>query len=256
MALPFGWQTDLAVLRLGGSEVEEYDDHLVVRTPANPTYYWGNFVLVTDPGAVGNAAGWLHRFESCFPEAEHRAIGLVADPADHAPWSAAGLFFELADVLVAPSTIPGRSLPAGYEVRELRTPEDWERSNRLRQLAFPDQDEFEERVTATRTEVTAGGALTWFGAFAGPELTAELGIVDCGGGLARYQSVLTHPDHRRRGLTSHLLGVAAAHATARGADRLVIIADGGSDAGRLYRAAGFALDSIEVQVSRVPGVVA
>ncbi len=254
MELPLGWHTDLEVLRLGGSQVEEHADHLVVRTPSNPTYYWGNFLLVTDPTSVDDAAGWLRRFEDLFPEAAHRAIGLVAEPTEQV-WNGQTMFVERADVLVARGEVARPPIAAGYEVRELTTGDDWAQSTALRQAAFPEQDEFEERVTATRITVTAGGDLTWFGAFAGDTLAAELGIVLCADGVARYQSVLTDPGHRRRGLTSHLLGVAAGYARSRGAERLVIIADADTDAGRLYRTAGFDFDSVSYQVSRVPGIV-
>jgi hypothetical protein len=41
------FRTDLAVLALGGSQVDHRDRHVVVRTPA--TYWWGNFLLLADP---------------------------------------------------------------------------------------------------------------------------------------------------------------------------------------------------------------
>lgn len=75
--------------------------------------------------------------------------------------------------------------------------------------------------------------------FARNRLVAQLGIVDCGQGIARYQHVFTAPEHRRRGLTSHLLGVAARWASDRGCNRWVIVADADSDASRLYQACGF-----------------
>jgi GNAT superfamily N-acetyltransferase len=87
--------------------------------------------------------------------------------------------------------------------------------------------------------MTEQGHLAWFGAFHGDRLAAELGIVDCGEGVARYQSVVTAAEHRRRGLAGHLLGVAAQWAADRGARRWVIVADAGSDAARLYRSRGF-----------------
>ena len=59
--LPARWATDLTVLEASGSHVERHDDHLVVRTPRNPGYHWGNFVLVTDPSASDDAARWLAR---------------------------------------------------------------------------------------------------------------------------------------------------------------------------------------------------
>jgi GNAT superfamily N-acetyltransferase len=252
MDLPLGWQTDLAVLGLGRSVVEEHADHLVVRTPENPTYHWGNFVLVTDPGAVDDAARWLAAFEDAFPGAAHRAIGLVAEPSDDAPWTSRALEVERSDVLVAHGPLPQAPVPAGYDVRVLAAPEDWAASTVLRETAYPGHGDFERLSTETRAAMAARGEVTWFGAFDGPDLAAELGIVGTGAGVARYQSVLTHPEHRRRGLTTYLLGVADAHARAGGAITTVIIADQDSDPGRLYRAAGFGFDATTVQAYREP----
>jgi GNAT superfamily N-acetyltransferase len=252
MGFPLGWHTDLAVLRLSGSQISEEADHLVVRTPANPTYYWGNFILVTDPTGTDRPEQWLSVFEQTFPTSEHRAIGLLSEPSDPAAWLASWLFLERADVLAAKAPIVVSPLAEGYHVRELTSAKDWKQSTQLRQAAFPEQDEFERCTTKTRIAASRTGALTWFGAFAGDVLVSELGIADCGDGIARYQSVLTHQDHRRRGLTRHLLGVADQHARRRGAETVVIISDQDTEAGRLYRAAGLMPDSISYQVSRVP----
>ena len=237
--LGLGWRTDLAVLRYGGSGIEEHADHLVVRTPANPTYHWGNFVLVTDPTAVDDADRWRARFAEEFPQARHLAVGLPGEP-DRYTW--AGNEIEASDVLVARSSIAGRGLPEGYTVRRVETDQDWAASTALNDEHYPGEHEFARLRSLTRSRLAAAGHLTWFGAFtrAGDRLVAELGIVPVEHGLARYQSVLTHAEHRRRGLTSHLLGVAAEHARGHGAETLVIIADADGDAGRLYRAAGFA----------------
>ena len=40
-----GFRTDLMLLELQGSEVEAHDDYLVVRSPHNPDFWWGNFLL-------------------------------------------------------------------------------------------------------------------------------------------------------------------------------------------------------------------
>jgi GNAT superfamily N-acetyltransferase len=254
MDLPLGWHTDLEVLRQAGSSIIEQDDRLIVRTPENPSYYWGNFVLVTDPAAVNEADRWLGEFERLFPDAEHRAIGLVAEP-DRQLWLDRTMFTESADVLVSAGPIAPAPLAEGYQVRPIASDADWAASTTTRIVCFTGQDEFEARTTESRIEMarTAPHA-PWFGAFAGDELAAELGITVLPGGVARYRSVVTHPDHRRRGLARHLLAVAAESAREHGADKLVIVADGGSDAGRLYQRAGFELDSGSYQVSRVPGV--
>lgn len=247
--LGLGWRTDLAVLGFGGSSITAHSDHLVVRTPSNPTYWWGNFILVTDATATDAPGHWLEVFETAFPGTAHRAIGLVAEPVDVGAWLAAELYLQRAEVFTARAPIGVTPLADGYDVRPLRTASDWKQSTRMRQAAFPGQDDFEERTTATRLAV---GPATWFGAFAGGQLVAELGVVLCEDGLARYQSVLTAAEHRRRGLTRHLLGVADAHLRHQGAETAVIVADAESAAGRLYRAAGFEQETTSYQVSRVP----
>lgn len=235
-----GWRTDLAVLRLGGSTIERRADHLVVRTPENPAYHWGNFLLVTDPdpGAVDDADRWRARFAAEFPGALHLAIGLPAAPQP-AAWR--GTTLEASDVLVHHGDVLGRPLPVGYTVRPIVSRADWSASTALNDEHYPGEPEFARQRSATRARLVQEGHLAWFGAFTTAEdrLAAELGIVLVGAGLARYQSVLTHAGHRRRGLTGHLLTVAAQHARARGASTLVIVADADGDAGRLYRAAGF-----------------
>ncbi|HET6166202.1 MAG TPA: GNAT family N-acetyltransferase [Marmoricola sp.] len=241
--LPLGWHTDIAVLRRTGSLIEEAPDHLVVRTPDNPLYHWGNFVLVTDPRAVGDAQRWLDVFESEFPDAAHRSVGLVAEPPDPEAWTSHGLAVEHDDVLVT-DTCPDRTpVPQGYLVKQLADAVEWEQSNGLRIAEFAADDareaQFERTTTDARIAMSRAGHTAWFGAFHGDQLAAELGIVDCGDGVARYQAVVTDEEHRRRGLASHLLGVAAAWAEQRGAGTWVILAEVDGGAGRLYRARGF-----------------
>ena len=241
-ALPLGWHTDVAVLEHSGSTVERREDHWVVRTPDNPTFHWGNFVLVTDPDAVGDAERWLEVFVSAFPEARHRTIGLCADPPDVTPWEGLGLEIEHEDVLAGsgPTVV---ALADGYVVRTLESDADWAQDLRLTLGEYGGDEgraSFETRSSQAKVRLSRSGVATWVGAFAGDDLVADLGIVDCGDGVARYQSVLTDAGHRRRGLASHLLGAAADWAHTRGCDRLVILADADEAPSRLYQSLGFA----------------
>lgn len=257
MDLPLSWHTDLAVLRLEGSTIEDRSDHLVVRTPANPVYYWGNFVLVTDPERVDEPEHWLEVFEAEFPEAAHRAIGLVTQPADPDAWKAIDLRITPDDVLVAETCPEPTPVPQGYLVKQITDVIEWEQSSGLRVSEFADGDpreaEHERKRTAVRRALSEEGSLAWFGAFHGDRLVAELGIVDCGEGVARYQSVVTSAAHRRKGIAGHLLGVAARWGVERGLRRWVIVADGGSDASRLYRSRGFAPVDGGARAQRSPG---
>ena len=225
MDVPLSWRTDIAGLVASGSSVEEHADHLVVRTSTDPAYDWGNFVMVTDPATVDDAARWEGVFTGSFPDAAHRAIGLPVEPADASGWEALGLEIEHEDVLVRDAPLARRPLAEGYLVRPLSSDADWAQSRTLRRDA--------------RRRLTDGGHAVFLGAFAGDELAADLGILDCGAGVARYQDVMTEAKHRRRVLASHLLGEASAWAAARGVHTWVILADAGEAPSRLYQKLGF-----------------
>ena len=67
--LSAAWRTDLALLADAGSRVEHHPTHVVVRTPGNPAYRWGNFVLLRRTPLRRDVAGWLDRFADLVPGA-------------------------------------------------------------------------------------------------------------------------------------------------------------------------------------------
>lgn len=256
---PPGWATDLAILELSGSSVTDHGDHLVVRTPDNPDFHWGNFVLVTDPGRVDDAVGWVEVFRAAFPGAGWVSVGLPRLPEDPAAWAAQGLAVEVDEVLTTTSLPRVTPLAEGYTVRGLEG-DDWDRAV-ARAVADNDRTgehepisfaSFAQRRVDARRALVERGAGAWFGAFADDLLVADLGIVRCGT-AARYQDVSTEEHHRRRGLASHLLGVAARWAADAGCRQWVIVTEADSAAGRLYRSLGFAPDTATVLAYRRPG---
>jgi GNAT superfamily N-acetyltransferase len=255
---PPGWATDLAIREHSGSTVEDRGGHLLIRTPDNPDFYWGNCLFVTDESAVDDAGRWVKTFQSAFPKATWVAIGLIRMPDDQDAWVAQGLDLERDDVLTT-RTVPRQTpLPEGYVVRRLGG-EDWAQSV-ARSVAENDRTLEEEPLSFERfatAQSQARRALSdrdrgaTFGAFANDVLVADLGIVRCGT-TARYQSVGTDEDHRRRGLASHLLGVAARWAADHGCDQWVIVTEATNPAGRVYRSVGFEPDIGNAQAFRKP----
>ena len=255
-SVPLGWQTDLAVLQHSGSCIEDRGDHLLVTSPDNPDYHWGNFVFVTDAAAVDDAGRWLRTFEASLPEATWVAIGLVRMPDDRSAWAAHQLDLELDEVLSTRELPTQTPLADGYTVRTI-VGDDWEQSV-ARAVADNQRSgghepasfaRFARQRAQAKRRLHERGIAAFFGAFCADVLVAELGIVRCGT-TARYQSVGTDIAHRRRGLASHLLGVAARWAGERGCDRWVIITESTNPAGRVYRSVGFAPDTANAQAYR------
>lgn len=253
--IPLGWHTDLDVLQKSGSRVTSSDGFVIVETPDNPGYYWGNFLYVTDPALAGRPADCLALMSRVFPDAHHVAIGLPSAPAPGL-WEGFGVEVERDEVLAAAVVPAGRELPDGYVTRHLAG-DDWEQVLRTEVAGSGTQDvdaytDFARRRIDSQQAMVASGEAAFFGVFAGEDLAADLGIVLCDDG-ARYQSVGTVPQHRRRGLASHLLWLAGQWARERGARRWVIVVEPDSDAARLYRRCGLVKVAESWQVFR--GVV-
>lgn len=252
-----GLTTDLELLRLQGSTVTDHGDHLVVRTEANPTFWWGNFVLVPTAARADEVDRWVARFEEELPDAQHRAVAFAHDGGDTAAWAARGWDVEV-DVDLATTTLPAAvDVPPGIRLRTLTSDGDWDQSAQVGARDTP-QDQrdprlvFERRRVAAQRGLVESGRARWFGAFDGDRLVARLGIVRLGD-LARYQDVVTLESHRRRGLAGALVRAAGEWALEDpGVRRLVIVAEDGGPAIGLYQRAGFTEVARHVGVSRFP----
>jgi ribosomal protein S18 acetylase RimI-like enzyme len=251
-----GFRTDVALRVLEGSEVTDRGDYLVIRTPDNPHFWWGNFLLLDARPEPGR--DWLARFAAEFPSASHITLGVdtTDDDATPADFAAAGLEAERATVLTAAHPGPPPHLNTEAEIRLLDSDADWRQSVDLavRCLHGDDPADYLEVRTAARRRVTRAGQGAWFGAFAGGRLLAQLGLFDAGDGYARYQHVETDPAARRQGLAGTLVAAAGRYGReVMGARTLVIVADPADVAIRIYRACGFTARESQLSFARTPG---
>jgi RimJ/RimL family protein N-acetyltransferase len=257
VARSLGYRTDLMLLALQGSRVERRDRYVVIRTPDNPTYHWGNFLLLPGDPAPGTMTWWIRAFHREFPNAGHLALGIdgvdgaTGDPAD---LQAAGLVAESSTVMTATEVRPPSRPNRDASFRPLRDDADWRRALLLREATndgYPPAAyrEFARRKLIAMRRLQDRGHGCWFGAFEDDRMVAGLGLFTDGSGLARYQNVTTHPDHRNRGLATTLVHAAARHtATHFGARRFVMVADPGYLAIRIYRSLGFVDAETQVQL--------
>lgn len=245
-----GYRTDLIFPAFDG-EILERDGYIVVRTPSNPTFWWGNYLIFRERPREGDVDDWRNAFRREIggtPEVRHQAFGWDVpeeDPGDCAPFLAVGFRRTCCRVLTsARPRSPENSAPE-VAVRALATDADWSAALDLQVLCRePDFQEapfrtFRERSMTRYRAMAAAGLGHWFGAFVGDQLVADCGVFH-DRRVGRYQSVETHPEYRRRGIASRLVAAAGQATIARfGLDTLVIVADDDSSACRIYQSAGF-----------------
>lgn len=257
--LSLGYRTDVMLLRLQGSLVEDAVDHLVVRTPSNPGFHWGNFVLADQAWVDRPLVDLLAIFHAKHPAAGHVAIGL--DGVDGRAWgdaelSACGLEVQRSVVMTATQVEQPLRPNIDAVCRMLASDADWAAAVHLHTVDYATSDsaeerDFEQRRMTARREQQQAGLGGWFGAFVDGEMLAGLGLFTDGSGLGRFQNVETLASARRLGLASTLVHYASTVGLRDfGIRDLVMVADPDDNAIRIYRALGFAGTEIQVQISQ------
>lgn len=257
-----GYRTDVMIRVLEGSQAEDHGDYLVIRSPANPAYWWGNFLLLAAPPEPGEAGRWVATFAREFPDARHVALGIDVTEIgaiDIGELVAQDLRLERSAVLTAQELAEPPQLNQTAAYHKLAGDDDWRRAAELRTIVNRDEPggdpEFVRARIAAERALTEAGHGAWFGAFVGDELVAQLGLATDGSGVARYQNVETHPGWRRRGLAGTLVWHAGQHGLdALGASTLVIVADPHGSAIQVYRSVGFADAETQIGFERQPPV--
>jgi GNAT superfamily N-acetyltransferase len=248
--------TDLALAATRG-RIADRGGYLVVETPDDPGYYYGNLLVLPAPPQPGELARWMRTFGDEFgdnPAIRHVTLcwdGITGDVPAADDLRGAGFSIDRYEVMVAETVdAPRPALPIrALTADELVTTADlaWTLGDRHDET----YRQFLYRRAAWHRNLVNRGIARFFGAFDGPALVASLGIVrvvDVG----RYQDVQTLPAYRRRGLARALLATAAHAARADGAERVVIVSEPESAAARLYARAGFRTIEHQASACRYP----
>ncbi len=236
--------TELALANTRG-RVTDRGDYLVVETPDDPGYYYGNMLVLPAAPQVGEVSYWTRRFHEHLPGLSHVTLwwdGVTGDAGAEAELVAAGFEIERALVMTAEAIA---SRDAELPIRTLA--ED-EITDALAWTLADRHDEsyrqFLQRRAAWQRSLVARGLATWVGAFDGAQLVASLGLVELGT-IGRYQDVATLPAYRGRGLASALLHAAA---KATSVQRVVVL----TEKADLYERAGFRIVERTASACRYP----
>ncbi len=243
------------------AQVEDHSDRIVLRTPSEPDFWFGNMVIFRSPRI--EPAAQIARFQADLPDVRHITLvwdvpGMAEGP-EFAQFTRLGFEIDRCDVLTLSGAINRSSPPDGIEIRPVEDAADWEQVIALQvQTGVADGHVLKDylpyirkRFAARQRQVSQGWG-RWFGAFDGPTLVGDLGIF-VGEGTARFQDVETAQSHRRRGICAALVCAGLDWAARYDPDAVpVIVANVDGQAGRVYRRCGFTLSETLVAVVRPP----
>jgi GNAT superfamily N-acetyltransferase len=252
-----GLATDLELAATRGT-IDDRGGYLVVATPDDPTYYFGNMLVLPAPPQVGEVGYWSRKFAEELgrdPAIRHvtfRWDGIAGDVGAADELAAAGFKVEVSQVLSARTINAPR---VELDVRPLAARE----VTQTAELEYADADRHDEafrqfllRRAVWKQSLVATGKAMWFGAFDRGVLVGSLGLVALGT-RARYQDVQTAATHRKRGIAAALLA-AAAREVLPSIQELVIVAEPDSAASRVYERIGFRAIERVASACRYPGV--
>jgi len=276
--LSLGWRTELLFARFDG-QVTSRGNHLCVLTPANPTFWWGNFLLFQHAPGPGDLERWMALFEeeieSRQAASRHRAFGIDTRERFALPpeFAAAGFTLNEASVLTLTRDqllAPSKPMPRGVAFQVLDLARDGAAvvdkqvavdSARFEPVGYR---EFAQRQVERYLAMQRAGLGHWFGLVAQvdgrPVLAASCGLFrasahrgDPAARLGRFQYVSTHPAWRRRGLCTTLVHAACRHGfEAMDLDTLVMVADPGDVAIGVYESLGYRRGDSSWQLERPP----
>ncbi len=264
------WATDIDVLAPDHT-LERRDGYWVVQSPANPTFWWGNFLLFDEPPAPGDGDRWERLFVREFgerPDVTHRTFawdrsdGEIA-AAEH-ELVARGYELERSSGLIARSAQIAEHPRANteVEVRALDPDGDerlWEAVLDVQMGSAPDDVggadyhlTFLRRRQEEHRAIFRSGRGSWYVAILDGQVAGSLGVVVTER-RARYQTVDTAQAFRRRGIASRLLVDAARDAMSKHPiDHFVIVADPDYHAIGIYEGLGFERVELVVGAMRKP----
>jgi GNAT superfamily N-acetyltransferase len=249
--------TDIDVLP-DSSIVEDRGEYVVVRTPTNPNFFWGNFLHWRRAPRAGDREVWEAAFDAEFGERpeQHAAFSwdvIGADGAALEEFGSAGYRMDRAVALVAEphELVDHPRANRDVMVRALDPHGDEQLWAEVHDLQFAGRepghvesnyDEFlSARMRDRRVRFEAGDGAWFVAQMPDGTVAASCGVVVTDG-RARYQAVDTLEAYRRQGIASRLVTEAGRVAVARfGARQLVIGADAEYHAMPLYESLGFVI---------------
>lgn len=239
---------DVAFARFTG-EVCDRGGHVAVKTPANPDYHWGNYLIFPVAPRKGDLARWreLYRQEfTYYDEIRHMTFTWDAFGAgDPSEFEEAGFASGSTTSLTAEKVTMPPKFNAEALVRPIAGDADLEQVFLLEMASAGEGFQTPEyklflrrRLESTRALMGAGKGF-WLGAFLDGRMAGDLDLLH-DGSFGVIAGVTTHPECRRKGICGRLVCDAVERARAyRGVETVLVEADPDYHAIKIYEAMGF-----------------
>ena len=232
--------------------IEEHPDYWIIRTPSNPSFWFGNYVLFKQAPRAGDLEGWLEIYHRAFGDTLNHLVLGWDEPVPGALQQFLDAGFIPSHGLALSLTVPPENTRINPEltIRPLGTQDEWEAM--VAQQIEVDREDFtypedggvfrRKQMVAAKQMAEAGHG-DWWGAFLGAELVGGMGLYfDEGKTVGRFQYVSTAAKHRRQRVCTTILNHVVRHAfTQIKSEVLVICTDAEDDNPAIptYRNFGF-----------------
>ncbi len=237
---------------------EFFEGYYVFRSPKFPTYWMGNGIEIQD-SSNRSFADWEELSKQHFDSEkyQHRTFTFLENPnLAFLKESAKAVGYEVDSTpLMFASKMPNLSpLADDWQIRQIKTPEDFDRFRHFKTKTNPENEWFaKEGFDKSRVKdvflKTHWYCITPKDEY---EILAAMGLFRYEN-MARLQEVDTHPDYRRRGFASQLLGhilkVAIQDWNCKG---VALFSETEDPAIGLYHKVGFETVGYQVQLLKAP----
>ena len=240
-----GIKTDLMFFKQNGI-VEDRGDYILVRSPDNPGFFWGNLLIFPNPPEKGDFEKWIDLFKKEFSgvdDIEHMTFewGSSRKTNELEKFEKAGFEYDETDVLIAENGIEPEFVNKDIVMKKIVSIEDWRQIIDFQIEVNPDgYDEehlrpFTEKRFKDYKSYSDSGLGNWYAAYESNKIVADLGLYS-DNGVSRFQSIKTHESYRKKGIAQTLMKYAADDI---GGDYFVIQAEDDGPAINMYKTIGF-----------------
>jgi GNAT superfamily N-acetyltransferase len=195
--------------------IEEFPTHWVIRTPSNPSFWFGNYILFRNAPQPADLATWLGIHAAAFSlTLNHITLGWdLPEPGEIQQFLDVG-FRASHGISLSMSSYEGEvTINPNLQIRPLQTDAEWEAmvAQQIRidseDFHYPeDAGTFRRQQMVSSREMAQEGRGDWWGAFLGLELVGGMGLYfDEAQTIGRFQYVTTDSRHRRQRVCTTLL---------------------------------------------------